>query len=887
MRLITGPLGSGKTTTLLRAFRAALPTGATLLTPTATMAEHVRNSLLREGLVFAPGAVTTLAKFATTLVPEARVVSTAALELITERTLNRTGAFASVAGFAGFRRALVSAIEELAAAGVRPADLQRCDVDEFQLMYAEVADAVRDRGWFFGSDRLRMAAKSVGSVPSKGSIFLDGFYLFTPGELAVVEALAANSEITATLPVWPGSERTISHLKRAGWTEESVAAYGPEPRRVLVEATNVHDEVNDIARRILDVRATGTPFREIGVVVRSEAEYVNALRGTFERFSIPARFYFASELRMHPTVRYLCGLVELVLADWNNALAADILRLPDSQVEASDFGDAFEAKLRAGEWGSGFDSIRAALPEKPGLRDAFASLNELRDVRLRASAWTKRIAALTALLAAPEIKDRVPHEAAILWRERGQALVAFERALEEAAVIAELDGALSLADFWNVFTTVIDNSDLRVNDHRRDVVHVIDAYEARQWNLPVVFVCGLLEGRFPKHHNEDPILPDAVRRKLQDAGFQVPTTSGRQRDEAFLFEAAASRASQQLLLSYPRANAKGDDNLRSFALDRYCGRFAVETAKTRRIAPEPVLKRLPARRAEIHDESLYPLLAQSAAVLGPTAIETYLQCPFQFFANRTLRLSPLAEKPAARMTPPVQGEVMHDAIELVCRTQQDRERALDFAFEEHTAKHHVPPSYRLEAIRLELLHNIRKFFADNKLNMDGSAELEFDVDIALDEFTRLRGRIDRIEFDPAGRPTVIDLKFKAPEKVRRDVVAHKAGRLVQGGLYLLAVQERFGSMPAGMLYCSIKKQIETKGWVADGRYRGTGNDCSEQELAAMMAASRQAAVDTLVQIRSGHIAPDPFDQEKCEYCAAIDVCRWEVQQPAVLAGGMA
>jgi hypothetical protein len=55
----------------------------------------------------------------------------------------------------------------------------------------------------------------------------------------------------------------------------------------------------------------------------------------------------------------------------------------------------------------------------------------------------------------------------------------------------------------------------------------------------------------------------------------------------------------------------------------------------------------------------------------------------------------------------------------------------------------------------------------------------------------------------------------------------------------------------------------------------------------MMAASRQAAVDTLVQIRSGHIAPDPFDQEKCEYCAAIDVCRWEVQQPAVVAGGMA
>ena len=72
--------------------------------------------------------------------------------------------------------------------------------------------------------------------------------------------------------------------------------------------------------------------------------------------------------------------------------------------------------------------------------------------------------------------------------------------------------------FWDAVETMLASSELRVPDHRRDVVHVIDAFEARQWSLPVVFVCGLLEKEFPKYQSEDAILPDPLRRILQSAG---------------------------------------------------------------------------------------------------------------------------------------------------------------------------------------------------------------------------------------------------------------------------------------------------------------------------------------------------------------------------------
>ena len=65
------------------------------------------------------------------------------------------------------------------------------------------------------------------------------------------------------------------------------------------------------------------------------------------------------------------------------------------------------------------------------------------------------------------------------------------------------------------------SSELRVPDHRRDVVHVIDAFEARQWSLPVVFVCGLLEKEFPKYQSEDAILPDPLRRDSAISGYST------------------------------------------------------------------------------------------------------------------------------------------------------------------------------------------------------------------------------------------------------------------------------------------------------------------------------------------------------------------------------
>src|SRR5437867_3300445 len=82
MLLLTGPPGSGRTSHILAEFRQALRRDASdirLLTPTATMAEHLRHKLAREGLVLRPHLVQTLSQFLTPWVEDLPQISPAAL----------------------------------------------------------------------------------------------------------------------------------------------------------------------------------------------------------------------------------------------------------------------------------------------------------------------------------------------------------------------------------------------------------------------------------------------------------------------------------------------------------------------------------------------------------------------------------------------------------------------------------------------------------------------------------------------------------------------------------------------------------------------------------------------------------------------------------------
>ena len=73
----------------------------------------------------------------------------------------------------------------------------------------------------------------------------------------------------------------------------------------------------------------------------------------------------------------------------------------------------------------------------------------------------------------------------------------------------------------------------------------MSVYEARQWTLDTVFICGLAEKAFPKRHAQDAFLPDAAMEKLKRAGFAVSASADLDAEEEELFRLVRASAQEQ------------------------------------------------------------------------------------------------------------------------------------------------------------------------------------------------------------------------------------------------------------------------------------------------------------------------------------------------------
>ncbi len=876
MQVLTGRPGSGKTRYILDRVRTWLRQRVEfrLIVPTNTMAEHTRNQLAREGFVFRPGAIITFSKFVESLIPDLPPLSAAALEMLVEEALAEIPLqqFEKVKRYPGFRKAAMDQIQELAAAGYSSRDLRRhSDLNEFIAIFAYVEKQAAQRGWHFPAHRLRTAAARV---PVLSNVVFHGFFSFTRPELTVVAALAKGGAVLLSLPSWEGTAETMVALRTMGCEEIQFPADSPATvKRVLVTPPTADQEADEIARRILAARSAGREFREIGIVVRSEHPGAKVLRCALERFGIPARFYFGEPLGENPVTAYLAALVEAMLDGWEHG--ATIAALRKGGIPLDNAADEFEYVVQTALPNAGLAALRLLAAGK--YDPVFNQLERLDGWRSKPAAareWTARFRGLTGLYPAPQIRDDAGAVWLAIWRAQAAALAGLEACVDELGTLLDPAESLTCAEYWQQLKTVIEAATLRIPDNRRNVVHVMDAYEARQWKLPVVFLCGLLEKQFPKHHSQSPLLSDAVRLRLREAGISLRTTSDRHEEERFLFELATSRATSMLVLSYPLLNAKGEANLPSFFLEKLREDRGLAPEPAVRCRPVPSRAQRPIATVSIYDEGLRAALETRYSSIRTTALETFLQCPFQLFAQSTLQLQEAPLPPEERLNPMLQGSIAHRALQRLYTTGESLPVAFQAVWDEESLKARVPNGYRTEAVRIELFRNLETFVNATQLPRTAKSEFERPFRIEILDGVTVTGKIDRIDIDEQGRALVVDYKYKNGPGIKGLVAAHEEGHLVQGGIYLRAIRAS-KYQPAGMIYAGFRSEASFGGWVAGGAFPDLKNGCSPEELNDVVRRATEVAVTAIGQIHDGRITPAPADIAKCEYCAFAVACRVE------------
>jgi ATP-dependent helicase/DNAse subunit B len=773
-------------------------------------------------------------------------VSEPLLYLIVEAAARRVARveFARVAGLAGFCAALTRTMQELWSAGCDATRLRSvvggCGAplgEAFLAVFEEVERELARRGLATRPQRLLEAARRISRDGLSGihTVWLDGFYALPDPELALIGALREHAEVIMEQP-----------------------AFAAPPRSELCETPTIEREADEIARRILREAAGGRPFREMTVIVRSPEIYEAILRATFDRFGIPARFYFDAKLERHAVVRFLAGAVDAMLGGWEHAATLSVLRLaPDVATDEFDFAVRRELP------GAGLEKLKRLAADAPGVAILIASLERLeewRGLRLRPAEWATRFGILRELFRprAPEPGDR---GSAGVWRGRAAVLELMDGALAETASALAAE-PVPLAVYWRAVKSIIRLTPLRMEDHRRNVVHVLGAHEARQWRSPVVFVCGLVEKQFPKFHAQDPFFGEAARARLNEAGMRLRTAAEVEAEERFLFDCAVTRATESLVMSYPRFDSRGQQNLRSMFLDG----LAAETAGWKPVRPLVAIPGAARPAVSINGPELLHLIASRNATFAPTALECYLQCPFQFFSRTTLKLEGAPARPEERFDARTEGTIVHEVLRALGSNGAALEEVFEREFRRICERERIPAGYRTEAARLRMLRDLRALLADAAWRATGEMRPEQKFRFAIREGIEVKGRIDRIDVLPDGRAVVIDYKYSGAQNTRKMLADE--GRL-QPQLYLLALGRQWGLQAAGMFYCGLRNGVQLSGW---GEGAAAGGKPMPPEWP-------QPGIDVTLriveEIRAGRIAPQPADLELCGRCDYRDVCRFE------------
>ncbi len=892
--LLIGPPGSGKTHFVLTRLEAAIREGRAsevkLIVQTASMAQHTLHTLARRNLVVPGQLVATMADFVADLTPALKTPAPVAEAWLLQGALRETRReeFAQIKTSLGLHAAVLQTIREFwsdgSGASAAASFLKTPQQAAFIEVFLDYERRLRQAGFVNPGKRFRRAASGIkeGALGSLREVFFDGFLNFTAGEHEIVQAVLDSVEnTTVTLAEDPQRKFTRSP------TERLKAVRRPRIRPQVIQAPTPLSEVEEIARRIIEEKR---PFHHYGIVLRTPEHYAPPIQSVFERLQIPFRLRLPQPLAHHACARLVTGLLRAVSTGFPADETLDVLKRAASLFGLDPTMDRFDFRVRENLPGRGLAFLKrqaGASRSMTGLMERLESIAGWRNKKASPREWAARSRSLQqSWLKMPPVDDAIPMARVLELRSLAYAMPAIAQAAAAAAELLENDGVdrASLPQYLDAFESVLQNTMLRTADQRRNVVNVLSIHEARQWELPVVFVPGLAEGLFPRRYSQNLFVPDSDRHRLRRHGLHLRTTKDQDEEERFLFRIATTRATEKLILSYSRFDEQGRQQLRSFFL---------EQPKEEDIPAKPVRLREPSapfreqRPAGFDSPSLKELVLKKHEKFAPTSLETFLQCPFKHFAERTLKLREPPVKPEDRLDARVEGTIVHRTIALWSTgSGKPIGNVLDEVLREQCEAACVPLGFRTLAARCRMEADLERFAGEELARPIPNAqkqELEASFDYLVDDMDqapfRINGRIDRYEIMGENLGFVIDYKYSARERVDKLMKEHFQGLRVQAPLYLIGLEREKGLRPVGLRYWGLRNKTTMRGWVVEGLcppelIRKRDQRLSEESFRNMLNDALLRASDAIEQIRNGRIEAAPADRTVCNtYCPFRDVCR--------------
>ena len=554
----------------------------------------------------------------------------------------------------------------------------------------------------------------------------------------------------------------------------------PSPAPVRLEAfASGAEEADWVAAEIGRRIGAGARPRDHAILVRANGHADPVLRA-LNVAGIPWRFSGTSGLYARPEVRLLMAFLRSV-ADLGSSV--DVYALAASEVYGLGGEDLTAIVNTARRRNRSVWDVLEELDRQPGiLRISPAS----RTAVGRLVADLRAYSTLAHERPAGQVLYAFLRGTGTLARLAGTASVAAEEALQNIARFFEIVQAQSalLADDRAVFVarhlqTLIEAGDDPATadlDPDADAVAVLTVHKAKGLEFPVVFLPGLVAGRFPGNGRGEPLaLPAGLGRGTP------PTPETALAEERRLFYVAMTRARDELILSHA-ADYGG-------ARARRVSPFVLEALDLPAAAGLPgagVTPAAPLDKLAAFEAAATPAEAARGPIEEPLSlsfyqVDDYLTCPLKYKFAHVLRV-PLAPHHAI-----IYGAALHKAVQMFhhrharghVMTEEELIEVFESAWSNDGFVSREHEEARLEAGRGAL----RRFRAAQLLPdavIPTYVEREFSFTLGGD---RVRGRWDRVDVEPvdaaaAGEGSAVDADLPAVEP-QADVVTPTLGILGQ------------------------------------------------------------------------------------------------------------
>ncbi|MFL5440181.1 MAG: ATP-dependent helicase [Myxococcales bacterium] len=572
--------------------------------------------------------------------------------------------------------------------------------------------------------------------PTARTIVLRRNYRSRPGILEAAQRLVAFND-PDRLEVRAGISKRL--------TAERSSVGTAQPVRLELHPS-AGDEADRIATEIAARVGSGTAPRDIAVLVRANGHADGIIR-SLEAAGVRWRFSGSAGLYARPEVRRLLAFLRAI-ADLGSSV--DLYAVATAEPYHLGGEDLTAIVTTARRRNRTIWDVLEELDRQPGILRVSA---ETRATVRRLVEDLRALSQLAHERPAAEVVYGFLRRTGTLTRLAADPSFAAEETLRNIARFFEIVRSQSalLADDRATFVaghlqTLIDAGDDPATaelDPDANAVAVLTVHKAKGLEFPIVYVPGLVAGRFPTPNRRDPLsMPPELVGEDPDADDNAQL-----REERRLFYVAITRARDELVLSYAADyGGLGPRRVSPFVLE------ALDLPPTDRdgaARAATAMERIEAAGTPRPSEAVVsPRSDVEPLTLSFSAIDAYLSCPLKYKLGHVVRVP----------TPPhhalIYGSALHRAVQEFHRrhargdvmTEQELDAALDSTWTNEGFVSREHEEARLAAAR-QTLRRFRAAQLQPDAVVPAYVEREFSFSLGGD---RIRGRWDRVDIEQVG-----------------------------------------------------------------------------------------------------------------------------------------